>query len=238
MSDEQHCFLRLRPDLQQLLLHGFAGLRVERRERLVHQQDLRIHHQRACKVHALLHAARQLVGIVVLEAGKADHRDEMRRAFLGLAPADIEAFQPVEDVVEHGPPRQQRGVLEHHGAVRPRLRYLPAVDQDAAGGRGDQAVDHREERGLAAAGRPHDRDEFAGHDLQVHAVERREARIGAGLEIVQPNVACFELGAHAAAVDHAGGRQTSTRRSMRCTISTNITPAATMVSTPTNTLSV
>src|SRR5262245_41927430 len=36
----------------------------------------------------------------------------------------------------------------------------------------------------------------------------------------------------------AGGRQASTRRSIRCTISTRITPTATMVSTPTNTLSV
>src|SRR5438128_1867861 len=137
MGNEQHGLFGFHPDLQQLLLHQLAGLRVERCERLVHQQNLRIHDQRARKVHALLHAARQLVGIMMLEAGKADHLDEVGRTLLRLARSDVEAFQSVPYIVEYGP-----------------------------------------------------------------------------------------------------ARQTSTRRSIRCTISTNMTPAATMVSTPTNTLSV
>ena len=41
MGDEQHGLLRLLPDAQQLDLHQVAGLRVERRERLVHQQHVR-----------------------------------------------------------------------------------------------------------------------------------------------------------------------------------------------------
>src|SRR5215831_6044419 len=86
----------------------------------------------ARKVHALLHAARELVGIMMLEAGKADHLDEMRRALLGLARADVEALQSIADIVEHRPPRQQRGILEHDRAVGPRLRHHAAVDQDAA----------------------------------------------------------------------------------------------------------
>src|SRR5215470_6260425 len=204
MGHEQHGFFRLHPDLQQLLLHHFTGLRVERCEWLVHQQDLRVHDQRARKVHALLHAARELVGIMMLEAGKADHLDEMRRALLGLARADVEALQSVADIVQHRPPRQQRGILEHDRAVGPRLRHHAAVDQDAARARGNQAVDHREEHGLAAAGWP----------------ALRAWRSSCGC--------CSQVGA----------RQTSTRCSIRCTISTNITPTATMVSTPTKTLSV
>jgi hypothetical protein len=93
---------------------------------------------------------------MMLEAGEADHLDETRRALLGLARADLEALQSIADIVEHRPPRQQRGILEHDRAVRPRLRHHPAVDQDAARARGDQTVDDREERGLAAPGRPHD----------------------------------------------------------------------------------
>ena len=64
---------------QQLLLQDFAGLRVERRERLVHQQDRRVHGERAHQAHALLHAAGELIGIVALEAGEPDQLEIMRR---------------------------------------------------------------------------------------------------------------------------------------------------------------
>ena len=70
------------PDPQQLLLHQLARLRVERGERLVHQQDFRVHHQRAGEIDALLHAAGELVGIVVLEALEPDHGDEMLGALV------------------------------------------------------------------------------------------------------------------------------------------------------------
>src|SRR6266851_995452 len=161
----------------------------------------------------------------------------MCRPAFGLAPAGAEAFEPIADIRQYGSPRQQRGILKHDGAVGARLGHHLSVDQNAAGGGGYQAIDDGEECGLAAAGRPDNGDEFARHDLEAHAIERREPRIRSRLKIVQPNVLSFELGNHATA-GHTGGRQTSTRRSMRWIISTNITPAATMVSTPTNTLSV
>src|SRR5262245_59334615 len=44
---EQGSLLVLLPDGEQLVAHGFAGLRVERAERLVEQQDLRVDRQRA-----------------------------------------------------------------------------------------------------------------------------------------------------------------------------------------------
>ena len=53
-----------------------AGLVVERAERLVEQQDLGIVGERAGDRHALLHAARELLGVVVLEAAQADLGDE------------------------------------------------------------------------------------------------------------------------------------------------------------------
>ena len=64
--------------LQQLLLQNFAGLRVERGERLVHQQDRRVDGERADEADALLHAAGELIGIVLLEAGEADQVEIMR----------------------------------------------------------------------------------------------------------------------------------------------------------------
>ena len=85
-------------------------------------------------------------------------------------------FQAEPDVRNYGAPGHQRKVLKHHGAIRPGPRHHVAVDQDAAAGRRHQAVDHGEERRLAAAGRADDGDELAVHDLQVDAVERCERR--------------------------------------------------------------
>ncbi len=53
-------------------------MRVERAERLVHQQQRRIVDQRAHQRDALLHAAGQLPRIAVLEAGEADQRRAAR----------------------------------------------------------------------------------------------------------------------------------------------------------------
>ena len=55
------------------------------RERLVHQQHGRVDGERAGEVRPLLHAARELVGVVLLEAGQADHVDE------GLGPSAASA---------------------------------------------------------------------------------------------------------------------------------------------------
>ena len=52
---------------EQVFLHLAARQRVERRERLVHEQDLRLHRHRARDRDALLHAARQRVRKVVGE---------------------------------------------------------------------------------------------------------------------------------------------------------------------------
>ena len=66
MGDEQDGLAGAGMDLQQLLLHGLAGLGVERPERLVHQQDLGIDGERAGDADALLHAAGQLMRAAIL----------------------------------------------------------------------------------------------------------------------------------------------------------------------------
>ena len=141
MRDEQHGLARLAPDLQQLGLHVLARLRVERGERLVHQQHHRIRRQRPGQVDALLHAAGQLRRIVPLEAGEADQLDEM------LGPlAHRRAVEPllhlhaVADVAGDGAPRQQARVLEDDGAID-----AGAVDP--------RAVDGHRADVVAAAGR-------------------------------------------------------------------------------------
>src|SRR5581483_7155356 len=53
VGDEQHRLARGVPHLEQLLLHELARLGVERRERLVHQEDLGVRGQRPRQVRAL-----------------------------------------------------------------------------------------------------------------------------------------------------------------------------------------
>ena len=62
-------------------------LRIERAERLVEQQHVRIHHQRAREPDALAHAAGELARILVLETGEIDCGDRLARARLALAPS-------------------------------------------------------------------------------------------------------------------------------------------------------
>jgi hypothetical protein len=77
---EAHLF----PQRLQLFLHAPARERVERGEGLVHQQDVRLHGQRAGDRHARLHAAGQRVRIGVGEARQADLVEPVQRAGLGF----------------------------------------------------------------------------------------------------------------------------------------------------------
>src|SRR5262249_16973915 len=46
-----------------------------------------------------------------------------------------------------------------------------AIDRDAAGRRRVESADEVEQRGLAGAGRPHERDEVPARDVEVHPVQ-------------------------------------------------------------------
>ena len=106
MGDEDNRFLRLRPDAQELKLHEIPGLGIQGRERLVHQEDARIHRQSPGQVDSLLHAAGKLVGIVVFEAGQADQFEIFLGDTLGFLRV-IAPFQAEQDVFQTGAPRQQ-----------------------------------------------------------------------------------------------------------------------------------
>src|SRR6185437_1646529 len=80
VRDEDHRGRPLLPDAQKLELKNLARLRVDGRERLVHQQHVRLDGECAGKTAALLHAARHLIRIGLLEAAQADEPDEFRYA--------------------------------------------------------------------------------------------------------------------------------------------------------------
>src|SRR2546425_5004290 len=240
MRDEQDGLLRPEPDVQQLFLHDLAGLGVQGGEGLVHQEDLRVHDERAREIHALLHAARELVGIVLLEAVEPDHLDEVLCPLAGLARAHAATLQAVDDIADHGSPGQERGVLEDDRAVGAGPAHHLAVDGDSGGRGPEQAVHDVEERALAAARRPDDGDEFTVHHLEAHVVQRQQGAARARLSVLEPDARRLELdrfGRHHAAAP-TRGRHASTRRSIRRRTSISTSPEAAMTMTPTNTLSV
>ncbi len=77
VRDKDHGELGAGPKLQQFLLQPFARHGIERPERLVHKDDLRIVGEHTRDGHALAHAARKLVRIGIREFGQADHLDEV-----------------------------------------------------------------------------------------------------------------------------------------------------------------
>ena len=79
--------------LRQLALQHHAGLRVDRRERLVEQQHRRIDRERARQRHALPHAAGQLMRIVVGEFRELEVFQERLRAPLAARPRARPGFR-------------------------------------------------------------------------------------------------------------------------------------------------
>lgn len=160
-----------------LLLHVAPDQRVERAERLVEQQDFGVHGERPRQSDALLLTAGELAGTPVLHAFEADLGDDLLGLLAALAPADALDFEPVRDVVEHGPVRQEAEVLEdHRGAVaaqfaQPRLVHgadVLAVDDDRAGRRLDEPGQTAYEGRLARAGQAHDDEDLALAHIEAH----------------------------------------------------------------------
>ena len=84
MGDEEHREVGVLPELEELLLHLAPGQRVERRERLVHQQDVRLHRHAPRDGHALLHAAGEHVRVGVLEPVELHLADVLPRDVVGF----------------------------------------------------------------------------------------------------------------------------------------------------------
>ena len=72
-------FRVVRPDVENEFLHVFPREGVERAQRFVHEQHVRIAGQGAGQSHPLLHAAGQLVDRVVLEVRETHQRQILPR---------------------------------------------------------------------------------------------------------------------------------------------------------------
>jgi len=161
--------------------HVLAQLEIERRQRLVEQQHLRLDRQRAGDGHPLALTARQFARRPVAIALQRHQREQLvglRPAGLAVHPARLKAEG---DVVAHAHQRKQRQRLEDHrrGAlVRPQPRHVAPADLDTALGRFKKPRDHAQDGGLAAARGAEDREELAVRHSEADAAHRARGAKG------------------------------------------------------------
>ena len=100
--------LAVAPQFDEIGAQRFRGEHVERRERLVHQQNVRMHDQRAGKADALAHAAGKLARIGGFVTVEADQVDRRQRPLADLDVGQPERLEPELHVFKHGEPGKQR----------------------------------------------------------------------------------------------------------------------------------
>src|SRR6266508_2586726 len=185
MGDHHHrhpALGQLDHDVEDLLDH----LRVERRGRLVEQDDLGAHGQRTGDGRTLLLAAGQLGRVALGLLGDADAREQFAGTRLGLGlwgPAGLDGAEG--DVVQHGLVREQVEGLEHHADVGPQPGELftllgqgRPVDLDRAAVDRLEPVDAAAQGRLPRPGRADHDDDLAGFHREVDVVEHMELTEG------------------------------------------------------------
>ena len=173
VGDEEGSLVHLGRQRHELALEFPANQGIERRERLVHQENVRIGRQRPGKSDTLLHAARKLVGIVVAPTSEFDPFECGLGGCVTRVPVDPAQLETERDIVQHRPVGQEGHILEHH-ADCPRPEFAQGVrrksvdrdtlDQDFARTGIDEPVHVTYECGLAGARQAHDAEDLAlGH---------------------------------------------------------------------------
>src|SRR5882724_763691 len=146
------------PDLEP---HYFAEVCVEVTERLVEQQDLRLHHERARDRDSLLLSARELPRIARLVSGELDDAQHLRHPTVAVTPRNtrLEA-ETVGHVLRDGHVGPESVALEDHRhppALGPHdrrgRRQTALADPNLAGFGLEKTRDQPQGRRLATAGR-------------------------------------------------------------------------------------
>ncbi len=127
----------------------------------------------------LAHPARHLMRITVLETAQPHSFQPFASLLLRLRAWHVGEFQPGRHVGQGAAPGHERLALEHiAGAVVHALQRFPE-DFHLAQRRGQQARPYIEQGGLAAAGGPDHRNEFARSDGDRGFLDRCVALLAA-----------------------------------------------------------
>jgi hypothetical protein len=187
VRDQQHRLALGAQHLHHLVGDGQARLRIQGREGLVQQHDVRLGDQGARQRHPLAHAAGELARIVVEEGAHAALVQQVDGALARLFQVPALNLRTQHRVVQDRAPLEQVVLLQHVAHARRRPRDGRAVHADPPGRRLQDARDQGQQRALAAAGLPDQADELARAQPQVDAVER--LRLAGRGEVAQRDVA-------------------------------------------------
>ena len=179
VGDQDHALdrqLAVAPKFEEVGAQRFGGEHVERGERLVHQQNIGMHDQRAGKADALAHAARQLARIGGFVAVEADQIDRRQRAFADLRLGQAQRLEAELDVFQNRQPGKQREGLKHHGDARRRRVHRLAEIGDGAGRRQRQARDQAQQCRFARSGAAKQADDLPLLQRQIRRHRAPDAR--------------------------------------------------------------
>ncbi|QTK81406.1 Hypothetical protein AT6N2_L0492 [Agrobacterium tumefaciens] len=164
VGDEDGCKFLLAPDAFQKKLHFDAGERIERTERLIQRQYLRMGDKGACQGHALLLAAGEDVGPFPCPVLQADLFKNGKRLLLRRF-AFGDASQPNGNIACDPLPRQQARLLKHHaGSAGCILRH-------GSGRRRVEARQNAQKRAFAAAALADDGQKLAFPHIEIDAAQ-------------------------------------------------------------------
>ena len=159
------------------VLHTAAQVLIERRERLVEQEDGRLEDERARERHALLLATRELRRQLAFMAVQADALDDLSNAARNDVARRLSHLEGESDVLRDRHVRKERIALKHHaeGArLRASLRDVLAVAHQPSNGRLLEAGHDHEKSRLAGAGGTKQGQKFATADIKRHIFKRQE----------------------------------------------------------------
>jgi hypothetical protein len=133
----------------------------------------RIEREGAGDENTLLHAARQLPGIVLSEPPELHQIEHLLRPAGTLSPRELHHFKGQLDILLHGAPFEKDRALENDPVV-PVQAGLPgrlALDEHAPGSRGHQISDDPQQGGFATARWTDQGDEFPGIHLKIDRLQ-------------------------------------------------------------------
>jgi hypothetical protein len=183
VGDDQAGHAHAAQDGGELELHLGAQLAVEGAHGLVEQQQLRRARKAPGQRHALLLATGQLVRAAVAVVGHADEAEQLGHPGRAPRPVPASLAEAEAHVLRHRQVREQRVGLEHQ-VDRPAVRRLggdvAAVDADAPAVGLLEAGQDPQQRRLAAARRPQQREDLAAGQTERHAAQRHHRPEGPG----------------------------------------------------------
>ena len=188
-------------------LEAHAG--VERSERLVEQQHLRLVREGAGERDALLLAAGKLARGASAEAGQTDHFQQLVAAAAAFGGLDAADAQRELDVLGRRHAAEQRIALEHESDAAPGGRQVgdvAPVEQHPSGVHVGEAGDHAQQGALAAARGAQQDVELPLASLQRDAVHHRMPGVALGevLEDDRHRWRWRQVTARMATIDTAG----------------------------------